>query len=168
MLALAVFRNGNEISSVNMVGMFVCLLGIFAHVIRKALKADEVEATARRPSLAASFDDLSSSEDLDEHEDFFRRVRSRVPENIGKEGLPLLNDSDEESDAEIMQLTRKKSRSVSSDDYYFRDNRTWTSVRDRHLEMRGLEAEDEAAIEAPILDIQGEEKASSTGLLLSD
>ena len=30
-----------------------------------------------------------------------------------------------------------------SDDNYLRDNRTWTSTRDRHLEMPGLESDEE-------------------------
>ena len=40
-LTLAVIRNGNEVTPINLLGMVICLLGIFAHVIRKALKADE-------------------------------------------------------------------------------------------------------------------------------
>ena len=37
-LTLAVIIKGNEITFINLCGMVICLLGIFAHVIRKTIK----------------------------------------------------------------------------------------------------------------------------------
>ena len=34
-MILAIFRNGNEVTPLNMLGMVICLSGIFAHVLRK-------------------------------------------------------------------------------------------------------------------------------------
>ena len=43
----------------------------------------------------------------------------------------------------ILDTHRKRSGGSTSDDQYFRDNRTWTSTRDRHLEMTGLQSDEE-------------------------
>ena len=37
-LTLAVIIKGNEITFINLCGMVICLLGIFAHVIRKTIR----------------------------------------------------------------------------------------------------------------------------------
>ena len=110
-LTLAVFRNGNQVSSVNVIGMVICLMGIFAHVCRKALKDQEIPKKVY---------EMSSSEE-DE------RVFSPI---LPKEGLPLLEDESSESEIET---TRQRLKSVNSDDIYFKENRTWTSVKDKHL-----------------------------------
>ena len=43
----------------------------------------------------------------------------------------------------FLDTHRKRSGGSTSDDQYFRDNRTWTSTRDRHLEMTGLQSDEE-------------------------
>ena len=64
-LTLAVFRNGNEVTFINLCGMVICLFGIFAHVIRKAIKTDELQDSANRSTKKGRFESisLSSSED---------------------------------------------------------------------------------------------------------
>ena len=75
------FRNGNEVTFINLCGMVICLLGIFAHVIRKAIKADEIQEKSNRfeqLSLSSSEDD-----DLNFKQSRFNSLRSPI---LTKEG----------------------------------------------------------------------------------
>lgn len=127
-LALAIVRNHNEVSQLNLCGMVICLLGIFAHVLRKSLKSDPSEFTPNHLNL-------SSDSDSDGEEFFRPRTKEQSP-IFPKEGLPFLEDSDSEEYIEMdnKKSNRNRSKSVNSDDYYLQETRTWTSVRDRHLE----------------------------------
>ena len=56
-------------------------------------------------------------------------------------GLPLLDNDSEDSDEIDMKPggadSRHRLRSTSnSDDYYLRETRTWTSVKDKHLQSK--------------------------------
>ena len=120
--------------------MIICLSGIFAHVIRKAITAEEPHV----PKL--NLEDLNSSSDDDDNgfntsQEIFR-PRSN-PSTTKIEGLPLLYDSESEDDLKIGSDKKVRSGSTSSDNYYLRENRIWTSTRDRHLEMAGLESDEE-------------------------
>ena len=122
-LALAIVRNHNEVSQLNLCGMVICLLGIFAHVLRKSLKSEELQSTPQHHL------NLSSSDD----EEFFRpRTKEQSPV-LPNEGFALLDDSDSEEYIE-MNNHRNRTKSVNSDDYYLKETRTWTSVRDRQLQ----------------------------------
>ena len=122
-LALAIVRNHNEVSQLNLCGMVICLLGIFAHVLRKSLKSEELQSTPHHHL------NLSSSDD----EEFFRpRTKEQSP-ILPNEGFALLDDSDSEEYIE-MNNHRNRTKSVNSDDYYLKETRTWTSVRDRQLQ----------------------------------
>ena len=89
--------------------MVICLLGIFAHVLRKSLKSEE--STPHHPHL-----NLSSSDD----EEFFRpRTKEQSP-ILPNEGFALLDqDSDSEEYIE-MNHHRNRTKSVNSDDYYLK------------------------------------------------
>ena len=76
------FRNGNEVTFINLCGMVICLLGIFAHVIRKAIKADEIQEKSNlfeQLSLSSSEDD-----DLNFKQSRFNSLRSPI---LTKEGI---------------------------------------------------------------------------------
>ena len=111
--------------------MVICLLGIFAHVLRKSLKSEE--STPHHPHL-----NLSSSDD----EEFFRpRTKEQSP-ILPNEGFALLDqDSDSEEYIE-MNHHHNRTKSVNSDDYYLKETRTWTSVRDRQLQAGDANNED--------------------------
>ena len=49
----------------------------------------------------------------------------------------------EECTNTLIKLSLFYRNDSQSDDNYLRDNRTWTSTRDRHLEMPGLESDEE-------------------------
>ena len=82
-LTLAVIIKGNEITFINLCGMVICLLGIFAHVIRKTIKADEIQNVANPKKR---FEEMSSSEDDLEfrHESRFNSMRSPIMTKEGK------------------------------------------------------------------------------------
>ena len=55
-------------------------------------------------------------------------------------GLPLLEDSEDSdeidnTDEASNSKSRHRLRSNNSDDYYLKETRTWTSVRDKHLQL---------------------------------
>ena len=102
--------------------MVICLLGIFAHVIRKSLKTETSEVNPNQFTVNSD----SSDEEL-----FRPRMNSSQSPIFPKEGFPLLNDSDSE---EYIEMHRNRAKSGDSDDYYLNDNRTWTSVKDRQLD----------------------------------
>lgn len=138
-LTLAVIIKGNEITFINLCGMVICLLGIFAHVIRKTIKADEIQNAANPKKR---FEEMSSSEDDLEfrHEARFNSMRSPI---MTKEGLPLLDNDSEDSDEIDMKTAatkssrhRLRSTNSNSDDNYLKETRTWTSVRDKHLQFK--------------------------------
>jgi len=57
-----------------------------------------------------------------------------------KEGLPLLEDSEDSDEIDNTgeasnSKSRHRLRSNNSDDYYLKETRTWTSVRDKHLQL---------------------------------
>ena len=137
-LTLAVIRNGNEITSINLLGMVICIFGILAHMIRKAFKSDNAIKSNQK------FDELTLSSDSEDFNDFshqrFENRRNNLQSPIfPKEGLPLLeSDSEEDSEVELQNNSRQRLKSINSDEYYFKESRTWTSTRDRHLEMRGM------------------------------
>ena len=112
--------------------MVICLLGIFAHVLRKSLKSEE--STPHHPHL-----NLSSSDD----EEFFRpRTKEQSP-ILPNEGFALLDqNSDSEEYIEMNHHHRNRTKSVNSDDYYLKETRTWTSVRDRQLQAGDANDED--------------------------
>jgi hypothetical protein len=137
--------------------MAICLLGIFSHVVRKATHSSDVKE-ATRESLNTALSEESSEDDYFESSG---RNRSNYVDTSSitrvDDMLPLLNDTDDDDCESEIEMNRKqngrnKSRSVSSDDFFLRDNRTWTSVRDRHLEMRGLESEDDFLQPQRIID----------------
>ena len=113
--------------------MVICLLGIFAHVLRKSLKSEE-STPHPHPHL-----NLSSSDD----EEFFRpRTKEQSP-ILPNEGFALLDqDSDSEEYIEMNHHHRNRTKSVNSDDYYLKETRTWTSVRDRQLQAGDANDED--------------------------
>jgi len=135
-LILAIFRNGNEVTPINFFGMVICLCGIFAHIIRKTLATEEKKSV---PKL--NLNELSSSSDDDDNGKELFRPRL-IPSKTKFDGIPLLDDTDD-SDNGLRNTHRKRSGGSTSDDQYFRDNRTWTSTRDRHLEMTGLQSDEE-------------------------
>ena len=82
-LTLAVIIKGNEITFINLCGMVICLMGIFAHVIRKTINSDEIQNTANPKKR---FEEMSSSEDDLEfrHESRFNSMRSPIMTKEGK------------------------------------------------------------------------------------
>jgi hypothetical protein len=123
-LTLAVIINGNEITFINLCGMVICLLGIFAHVIRKTIKADEIQNAANPKKR---FEEMSSSEDDLEfrHEARFNSMRRPI---MTKEGLPLLDNDSEDSDEIDMKTAatkssrhRLRSTNSNSDDNYLKE-----------------------------------------------
>ena len=58
----------------------------------------------------------------------------------------LLDDSDSE---EYIEMSRNRTKSVNSDDFFLQETRTWTSVRDRHLQGLDNEVEHEINNEEP-------------------
>ena len=86
--------------------------------------------------------ELSSSESDYETESQFGISRTHHIKSpiFPKEGLPLLENDSEDSEIEVDILeSRHRSRSTNSDDYYFKETRAWTSVRDKHIRMIGSE-----------------------------
>ena len=146
-LALAIVRNHNEVTKLNLCGMVICLLGIFAHVLRKSLKTEPQSEHLKHLNLSSD----------SENEEFFRpRAKSSQSPILPKEGFPLLDDSDSE---EYIEMSRNRTKSVNSDDFVLQETRTWTSVRDRHLQ--GLDHEMEH-------EINNEESDKIVHLNLSD
>ena len=144
---MAIVRNHNEVTQLNLCGMVICLLGIFAHVIRKSLKSDAPQPSHHQLNLSSDSSD----------EEFFRpRAKSSQSPIFPKEGFSLLDDSDSE---EYIEMHRNRTKSVNSDDFVLQETRTWTSVRDRH--MQGLDAEKEH-------EINNDEQGPIVHLNLSD
>lgn len=153
-LALAIFINGNEVSAINLLGMVICVVGIAAHVGRKAMQ------TSTEPSSSMNdFQLETNSEDDGGSGLSSNRSRSRsnyVDVNAvllkDSSSLPLLSDhssdDDSEDDEELFVTSSSTSRVQpkkhhhADDEFFLRENRTWTSIKDRHLEMRGLEETD--------------------------
>ncbi len=137
-ILLDVFFNGSELSPINVVGCFVCLVGIGLHVARKATNKE-------MPGKSSSGGR------------FNRRRRQYEDYN-----LPLLSDdeSDFNSDSSDELFNPGNSRGSFrefDDDFYLRDNREWTSVRDSH--MKSLEGDSEDAPSTlPIPDVLKEKK----------
>jgi len=111
-LTMAIIIEQSDVSVVNMIGLVICMSGITLHVIRKV-------TTVERPSSSAS---------------------GRFLRNDGSSNnrLPLLSDTDSDSETEIYHTTRQgtsSSRDQSNpEDIFMKDHRQWTSVRDSHIE----------------------------------
>ena len=137
-----VFRSheGKELSATNLLGMFVCILGIVIHVVRKSKQpqgAGEARSGPRirggyrkGPSQHAEFDlPLLSDEDSDEFlssdEDFAFPRNGVAAGGSGGAGKPASGTA------------------AFTEEFLLGENRAWTSVRERHLEMPGLDTEDE-------------------------
>eukprot|EP00092_Neocalanus_flemingeri_P040474 GFUD01044077.1.p1 GENE.GFUD01044077.1~~GFUD01044077.1.p1 ORF type:complete len:477 (-),score=81.09 GFUD01044077.1:335-1765(-) len=111
-LTLAIIYQSSDISVINMIGLVVCMLGITLHVVRKATQVEKPEknGTGR----------------------FLRR------EGASNTTLPLLSDSDTDSETEIYHTTRQGASSSKSkpitEDIFMKDHRQWTGVRDSHIE----------------------------------
>jgi len=102
-MSLAVMYQSTDLSTINLVGLVVCLVGIALHTFKKATEKDERKS------------------------DRFRSSR-------GEYSLPLLSESDEDSEEELYRTTKLVSRRREiSDDGLLTDNRQWTSVRDNHI-----------------------------------
>lgn len=110
-LSLAVVYQSHDLSLVNLVGLVVCLLGISCHIVRKATDMPEV------PSRQNS-----------------RYISSRT----GEIALPLLSGSESDSEEELYRGSAKlpynKKTSQEMQETLLKDNRQWTSVKDRHVE----------------------------------
>ena len=96
-MILAIFRNGNEVTPLNMLGMVICLSGIFAHVLRKAMASENGSKSVPRLNL----EDLSSDDDDNDSENRYFRPRSSANSKTKIEDLPLLCNSDSEDDLNI-------------------------------------------------------------------
>jgi len=112
-LTLAIIYQSSDISLINMVGLVVCMLGITLHVVRKATQVEKPEKTGSGR--------------------FFRREGTN-----NNTTLPLLSDSDTDSETEIYHTTRQatssRSRAEPTEDIFMKDHRQWTSIRDSHIE----------------------------------
>ena len=121
--------------------MVICLLGIFAHVLRKALKGSDQETSKSSDTFYSLVDD-NTDDDSDSSDHEFKlgassaRLSRLTSPILPKEGLPLLEDDSEDSEVEVT-FPRTRTRSTNSDDHYLKDTRTWTSTRDKHLMRTG-------------------------------
>jgi len=100
-MSLAVIYQSSHLSTINAIGLAVCLLGISLHVLRKSTEPE------RRPDRYKS---LRTSGDI---------------------SLPLLSDS-EDSEEELYRGTKLPPNKASPEEFFLRDNREWTSVKDVH------------------------------------
>jgi len=111
-LTLAIIYQSSDISVINMIGLVICMLGITLHVVRKATQVEKPEKSGTGR--------------------FLRR------EGAGNTTLPLLSDSDTDSETEIYHTTSQGPSSGGSraitEDIFMKDHRQWTSVRDSHIE----------------------------------
>ena len=78
-LTLAIIYQSSDISVINMIGLVICMLGITLHVVRKATQVEKPEKSGTGR--------------------FLRR------EGAGNTTLPLLSDSDTDSETEIYHTT---------------------------------------------------------------
>ena len=76
--------------------MVICLCGIFAHIIRKALATEEKPLV---PKL--NLNELSSSSDDDDDGNELFRPRSN-PSTTKFDGVPLLYDTDDSDNGQSM------------------------------------------------------------------
>ncbi|XP_023336208.1 solute carrier family 35 member C2 [Eurytemora carolleeae] len=105
-MSLAVIYQSTDLSVINLIGLMVCLLGISMHVLKKATETQRVNK---------SFEYKSGRK--------------------GEIDLPLLSDSDMDSEEELYRGSSGEKRKFSfKEDILLRDNREWTSVRDMHVE----------------------------------
>lgn len=141
-----VFMSHNHpLSAINWLGMTICVLGIFIHLVNKFKEAPQSAASAGLKSRP------------------YRRHNRRDLES--EYGLPLLSDDSEDlsSDEDLFSPSLSVSRSESNlkgasnfphvgEEFFLRENRTWTSVRDSHLLMKGLDTDDERNVPDILLD----------------
>ena len=159
--------------------MIICLGGITAHVFRKATQPTEQLKSKRRSRtrLSSNYAVLSqSSSESDDNELFSKH--SKQAQSVQKSSVsanqqssanaqPLLwNESESEfsSDDDTFPLSNLRSEHVIgakqkragdktwnsvSDDFFLRDNRTWTSVKDAHVQMRYDDSLNKGAINSP-------------------
>jgi len=111
-LTMAIIIEESDVSVINMIGLIICMSGIVLHVVRKATHVEKPEK---------------------------RSARSFLSDDDGRfNNLPLLSDSDSDSETEIFHTTKQgKSpgrKQDQSEDIFMRDHRQWTSVRDSHME----------------------------------
>lgn len=158
-LILSIVIKGNKVSTINVIGMIICLMGLSAHVINKAI--DECKQKRRNGAMEDGDEDDDDS-DLDEFLALRTRGRSNFVNTSSKArgfvgSVPLLDDGDDStSDDEDLRIVErsnsqrngsglqrnggrfdKLSRQVD-DSFYLMDQRQWTNVRDAHLEMKSM------------------------------
>lgn len=109
-MGLAVIYQSTDLSTINMLGLVVCLLGISVHVLKKSL-----ETKGGRSGGS------------------YRSVNNRLtPDGRGEHGMPLLSSSDLDSEEELYCTTMNSKPPL--EDLVLRDSRQWTSVKDKHVE----------------------------------
>ena len=168
-VTVSIVRNGEKLIPANIIGMFICLGGITAHVFRKASQLPDISTdkskTRRGGSNYAVLSLSSCSEsDSDDGALLTKMSRSEPSKSSATNGAdpnsqPLLWGEDESelsSDEDCFQLhtlntkhsavigrvhntqgkVQSKTWNSVGDDFFLRDNRTWTGVRDAHIQMR--------------------------------
>ncbi|TRY61288.1 hypothetical protein TCAL_10555 [Tigriopus californicus] len=148
-----VFMSHNQpLSAINWLGMTICVLGILIHLVNKSKETPQSMAQTGLKARA------------------YRRHNRRDLES--EYGLPLLSDDsgDLSSDEDFFSPNLPVSRSDSNlkgasnfknvgEEFFLRENRTWTSVRDSHLLMKGLDTDDERTVPDILLDKNEIQKA---------
>ena len=159
--------------------MIICLGGITAHVFRKATQpTEQLKSKHRiRTRLSSNYAVLSQSSSESDVDEFFsnrskqaqtvQKANASANQQTGANAQPLLwNESESElsSDDDTFALTNLRNEHVIgtkqkragdktwnsvSDDFFLRDNRTWTSVKDAHVQMRYDDSLNKGAINSP-------------------
>ena len=87
-------------------------------------------------------------------------------------GLPLLENEDSEDSDEIdinsKSRHRLRSKSNNSDDYYLKETRTWTSVRDKHLQLKSEGTQNSDIFHQTAQNSSGIQEEQIINLSLSD
>ena len=135
-VSVSLKRNHTELSVLNSVGMVICLIGILAHVIRKAIVIKKEKKTQGNNIELGDFQLSSSSEDE------FRGIASNRKKTAKVDtvsSIPLLLTDDEwssdgEEDGISVRQKKAEKWTAVTDDFFLTENRTWTSVKDSHLQ----------------------------------
>jgi len=169
-VSVSLARNHTRLSPINSIGMAVCLVGIVAHVGRKAaMTASDKQSQSQHPDSrpgrsnhprtsgdTMELGDFGFSESSDEGGTTVLGGNNTAGGNSGPyTPVPLLDsdwstsssDNEGSAAAAAAAITAKKGGPVKSssskggnwkapdDDFFLSENRTWTSVKDSHLQQ---------------------------------
>ena len=141
-VSISLTRNQTQLSALNYVGMVVCFGGVVAHTIRKAIQPPEHKKHKRVTGRCQETYEKFQMEDFDvtDSSDEETVPTSLTSRRYDPRKTPLLKEGDWSSSDENLSQNgiRSEKKDTKSwkkvdDEFFFQENRKWTSTRDSHL-----------------------------------